>query len=57
MPDTYNLQWDMCLKGIGLAAGKKKGGGGIINDSDFKCASEKMDYHFNFSHLSLLMEI
>lgn len=55
MPDTYNLQWDMCLKGIGLAAGKKEGG--IINDSDFKCASEKMDYYFNFYPLSSLMEI
>lgn len=44
----------MCLKGIGLTAGKK---GGIINDSDFKCASKKMDYHFNFYTLSLLMEI
>lgn len=44
----------MCLKGIGLTAGKK---GGIIDDSDFKCASKKMDYHFNFRPLSLLVEI
>lgn len=49
MPDTYSLQWGMCLKGIGLTAGKKRG---IINDSDFKCASKKMDYHFNFCPLS-----
>lgn len=27
MPDTYSLQWGMCLKGIGLTAGKKNGGG------------------------------
>lgn len=53
MPDIHILQRGMCLKGIGLTAGKK---GGIINDSDFKCASKKMDYHFNFA-LSLLMEI
>lgn len=51
MPDTYSLQWGMCLKGIGLTAGKK---GGIINDSDFKSASKKMDYHFNFYSLFLL---
>lgn len=50
MPDTYSLQRGMCLKGIGLTAGKKKGGGGIINDSDFKSTSKKMDYHFNFSN-------
>lgn len=25
MPDTYSLQWGMCLKGIGLTAGKKEG--------------------------------
>lgn len=24
MPDAYSLQWGMCLKGIGLTAGKKK---------------------------------
>lgn len=23
MPDTCNLHWGMCLKGIGLASGKK----------------------------------
>lgn len=54
MPDTYSLQWGTCLKGIGLTAGKK---GGIIDDSDFKSASKKMDYQFNFYPLSLLIEI
>lgn len=51
--DTYSLQWTMCLKGIGLTTGKK---GWIINESDFKHASKKKDYHFNFN-ISLLMEI
>lgn len=59
MPDTYSLQRAVCLKGIGLTAGKKKERKkrGIINDFDFKSASKKMDYHFNFYPLFLATEV